>query len=626
MKQIGLVKEQFQATFQRSPWNQHFNFSFFHQWPLLEAHLECKRISYADYLLTHRLLRDFPSNESVAFFVCHLLMAGKAGHLCIEISNNQIFPPVYQLWNNENSFSLSQDETDRLNHLIIEGSQRLPTSLMTQVENIHSHFFPQTPICQYLQCFYLQKYWIYESHFLEHFNKHLTTIPSIEINLMDMQHDVDRMLKNGEINFEQAQAIQKSCMHPITLITGGPGTGKSYTAGKLIHCLIKNLKLTNSAKFELVLAAPTGKAAANLQKSLKKEGASEFSDVQAKTLHSLLHIHRSSTTTNLVLNADLIVIDECSMIDLPLMSRLFESLKPGCRVILLGDPHQLPPVGAGSVFTDLCHLHQPQLPISHTHLKTCLRAELKSIIDFAEVVKNGNAEHVIEMLTQSKEGLKRLKLNNSQAIAQKELTTYLIPYFPSFVETNVNYFGLFQAFNKIRLLSTLRKGFFGVDTLNQLIWKMISQKKTALPWLAVPIMINTNNSQLELYNGDTGILFRKLPLHKMNNEDFALFPCRTNEKEFRRFSAALLPKYDLAYCLSVHKSQGSEFEHVILTLPEGSELFGRKILYTAITRARKKIEIWGSDSTLRKTIINQEFRFSNVVKRFHARINTICQK
>jgi len=618
MKLFGQAKSHFYNKYQRSPWNSSQLPDLFaaNHWPTLENFLNDKRLTYFDFLLTQRLLRQAETlDESAAFFICHLIMAAKAGHLCVEVSDTSVMPAVSQLWNNEGNFTLTTEELTVIEEAIQQGAHQLPSFLVTLVPKTYLTE-PETPICQWGDFFYLQKYWIYESLFLHHFNQHLQEKPAISIDYNQVKLDVEEMQEKGELNLEQAQSIVKACVHPITLITGGPGTGKSYTAGKLIHILYKNMRMDDCKNFQIVLAAPTGKAAANLQKSLPSEILTKFPSIQAKTLHSLLNIQRYQvSSTSLGLNADLIIIDESSMIDIQIMLKLFESLKKGSRIVLLGDSQQLSSIGAGNVFLELEKLTNKDLPISRTHLKTCLRAELKSIIEFAELVKNGCAEEALEMLKISSAGVCKLNLQANQNLAQKELIAYIAPFFPSFIDSITHFSEIFKIFNQLRLLSPVRKGLFGVDTLNQEIWKTLSQKKSQASWIAIPIMICANDIHQDLFNGDTGVLIRKLPLHGNEMNDFALFASRTNPNELRQFSTYLLPKYELAYCLSVHKSQGSEFDRVILVLPEGSENFGREIFYTAITRARKQIEIWSSDITLKKTILNREIRLSNIPAR-----------
>jgi len=127
--------------------------------------------------------------------------------------------------------------------------------------------------------------------------------------------------------------------------------------------------------------------------------------------------------------------------------------------------------------------------------------------------------------------------------------------------------------------------------------------------------VSANDYRQELFNGETGVLIRRLPLQPLDAEDYALFPSPAGEGLVRRIPALLLPKYELAYCLSVHKSQGSEFDHLVLVLPDGSEQFGREVFYTAVTRARKSIEIYGSEVVMLSTIRQQGVRLSGLLRR-----------
>ena len=128
-------------------------------------------------------------------------------------------------------------------------------------------------------------------------------------------------------------------------------------------------------------------------------------------------------------------------------------------------------------------------------------------------------------------------------------------------------------------------------------------------------MITVNDYRQELFNGETGVLIRRLPVEMGSSEDYALFAPRQEGDQVRRLSALQLPQFELAYCLSVHKSQGSEFDRVILVLPDGSEMFGREVFYTAITRARKSLEVYGSDQVILKTVERQGIRLSGIQSR-----------
>jgi exodeoxyribonuclease V alpha subunit len=342
----------------------------------------------------------------------------------------------------------------------------------------------------------------------------------------------------------QIEAIKKASKGPLTLILGGPGTGKTFTAGFLVKTL---LKLSNN-KLKVALAAPTGKAAINLEKSFG-------GDLKATTLHSLLNYKGKEPKP---LESDILVIDESSMIDLSLMEALLSSLKPKSRLILLGDPHQLPPVEVGRIFPEMIAFCEESV----IRLEECMRTDIKEILDLAHLVKEGLP---IDLFFKEK---------RHSVFFEKELK------FETCLNKCLGWLeikGKEEAFlhlKKSTLLSPLRKGPFGFERLNEAIFLSLKRLKKSVP---VPIMIVRNDKRLNLFNGQMGVLFE---------EGSALFEERLIEK-------SSLPPYEVAFCLSVHKSQGSEFEEVTLLLPDGSEVFGKELLYTGITRAKNRLNLIG---------------------------------
>lgn len=622
MQKQGFAKKQFAEAYQRTPWLSFNNPSTKHHiWPFLDLFLAQHRVTYLDYDLTHRLLRNFPNiGQEVALFLCHLILASKAGHLCVHVAQDDLYPAVQQLWQNEEGSLLAFDEARTITQLMLEGAKHIPDGLISS-QDPGSISTQNTPLCKEGSNFYLQRFWVYETLFLKNFKRHLRTVPALLLDADKLKSTIHQLIQDNVLLVEQARAIAQACSNVLTIVTGGPGTGKTYTAGHLVKVFWQLLSEEQKSSCQIVIAAPTGKAAANLQQSLNRVLGSldSLPSVQAKTLHSLLGLNYSTTPKDPVrLTADFIIIDESSMIDVRMMAALFESLKPGARLVLLGDKHQLPAVEAGSVFVDLIDLQNSHLQLAYPciSLSVCMRAELKALIDFARLINQGSSQEVLETLNLSaNHGVKRLHLSDDKKTAQAELISHVLPWFPAAILQGQRPDQLLDLFQTVRLLSPVRKGLFGVETLNQLIWQRISQQVPMNGYLVVPIMVTANDYRQELFNGDTGILIRRLPLHSLCSEDYALFPSRSEESRVRRFSALLLPKYELAYCLSIHKSQGSEFDHVILAMPEGSELFGREVFYTAVTRARKSLEIYGSDTTLQKTVEHQGVRLSGLQQR-----------
>ena len=320
-----------------------------------------------------------------------------------------------------------------------------------------------------------------------------------------MNRDVKPIEYDDEdLDEEQLQAVRMALREPLSIISGGPGTGKSFTAAKLISAFTG----------KIAVAAPTGKATANLR---------HIPNCTLKTLHSLLSNRRQ-------LPFDLIVIDEGSMIDAEMMTRLFEQVHDQARLVILGDRDQLPPIDTGHFFSDLTQMAPT------CYLKKCHRAELKEIVELAASVKRGEK----------------------------------IPFEP---------LQLPEIPDGVTLLTPLRKGPFGVDQLNERLRKSGP----------VPIIITENANGLA--NGETGILY----------------PDWTTTFGLKRTQ---LPRFEEAYALSVHKSQGSEYDRVYLVVPKGSERFGREMLYTAITRAKKEIRIFADENTLEQCLSQTAARLS----------------
>lgn len=173
---------------------------------------------------------------------------------------------------------------------------------------------------------------------------------------------------------------------------------------------------------------------------------------------------------------------------------------------------------------------------------------------------------------------------------------------------------LLQSYNNFRMLSPLKNGLFGVQEINRLMHQRRLGKVFFEEYATAPIMITANDYKMDLFNGEVGVLVSRKERKNVSfgDGDFALFSGSASQP-YRKIPAILLPKFELAYCLSVHKSQGSEFNHVILFLPQGSERFGREVLYTAITRAKRKLQIWGPNAIIEQTIYNRSERLSGLI-------------
>ncbi len=561
-------------------------------YPLIEQALRQHCLLFADYAFAQMILKKIPNaDQSLVGLICHLLLASREGHLCIELKPDSIYPSPIETWQKNSDESLSHELETFLNTLS-SGMDQLPADLMTHVDETFE-MYPTTPFCLFGQLLYLQKNWVFETHFIKHLKTLIQQEPAIRFSSKAISSMVDQ---NESLNAKQQEAVTNALKQSLYIISGGPGTGKSYTAG---YCVKIFSKLLGDRECKIALAAPTGKAAANLQSSL---GKIDHVEIQAQTLHSLLKIGYEGRYTyppKKILPYDFILVDECSMIDVKMMALLFAAIKPGARIILLGDPYQLPAVEAGSLFSDMMTV----LDSNHQcTLELCLRAELKELVDFGSRLKKG------ELSTDWPSCITRL--SPSESTSKSKQQTQMVNNICSHFVSTGSLGEIQESFNGFRVLSPVRKGPFGVDEMNEKILRAIFSSISENQSYAVPIMITQNDYKMELFNGEVGVLIRKKGKdpHQIHEGDCAVF-------SDRKIPALLLPKFDYAYCLSVHKSQGSEFSHVMLLLPSGSEKFGREVLYTAVTRARRHLTIWGADSVIEQTLKNRCHRHSGVISR-----------
>jgi exodeoxyribonuclease V alpha subunit len=364
---------------------------------------------------------------------------------------------------------------------------------------------------------YLEKNYRYETEVIRELKRLMgqAPLPQVKADLTD----------------EQQVAFDLVRSENLSIIEGGPGTGKTYLVTELVKSFGSGARI--------ILTAPTGKAAARMKE--KNPGA------VCGTLHSLLGVksERQLAEHRTYIQADLIVVDEASMIDVKMLRALLKSMDTGQRVVFLGDGNQLPPVEPGGVFNDLIDL------VPTAHLTRSLRSDKTEILELASSILSGVAPE---------------------------------PQGPLSYE-------LIKKYSSATLLTPLREGPWGVKALNELLRG--SRKET-------PIIITRNDSEAGFSNGDMGVLI---------SEAEAVF-------DGKRWALSALPPYELACALSVHKSQGSEFDHVVVLVPPGTEVFGRQLLYTAVTRARQSVVLLGDAEVMTQTVQNSSRRRSGIRERW----------
>lgn len=582
------------------PWTHSKPLNF---WPLLESLLEINKISYIDAAIAYQILEEESFLlEEAAIFICLLSSVSRKGHLCLEVSEASFEEMFETIWNIS-----KQEERHCLAEKSLEGFLSLPPSIKQIVKA--RDLLEKAPICQFENLCYFQKQWNMETCYIKALLSHLKTRPFPLLDQEKINSETDENVLSCKLNKEQAGAIKKAVDSPLTLITGGPGTGKTHTAG----ILVKTFWQASGKKIKIALAAPTGKAASNLQASfsLRADTLKDFPPIQAKTLHALIGWTKDKEEETHLIDADLLIVDESSMIDIKLMERLLNALKPGTRLILIGDKDQLASVEAGSIFADLLEAAEKGIiSASVATLKECLRLESQELIQFSEKIKEGDHQSIEQLLN---EGLSLCVSWNKIEKNDPLFKTFFSKFEPCIakeaadIQENAEKF--FEKMKSYRLLSTLRQGPLGSDEINHKIYELIIKKLPSSGFGLFPIMALENDYQNELFNGETGILFRRLPLDSFSEEDFALFP-KGEAGTYKKIALPCLAAYQYAYCFSIHKSQGSEFERVGIVMPEGSEKFGREIFYTGVTRSKKEVEIWASKETLFQILRKCEKRSS----------------
>ncbi|HSP86210.1 MAG TPA: exodeoxyribonuclease V subunit alpha [Psychrobacter sp.] len=494
--------------------------------------------------------------------------------------------------------------------------------------------------------FWLHRAWQAEFNLAERINNILTQqIKPLEILIPENLHE------------QQIMAINVANNNAFSIITGGPGTGKTYTVAQLVIALQQategggneheDIKFsTDSAS--LALAAPTGKAAQRMQESL--QAALDTADVElqlqeAKTIHRLLGIGRTGRpryNANNPLGEDIIIVDEASMLGVELANHLVSAVKPGARLILLGDANQLAAVDAGAVLADLCRI--PLLQPIHAKLTESRRFSADSGIGkLANQINKTDTQAIWQLLKQD-ESLSFQYINTSKAeslinneiqnsLSNKKIISKITLNYqiyinkvrflvenpikksaPELVKNTIA--SLMQTFNQFRILSAGHNGEWGDHYINNHItqWHLAELK---LPlgqntWFhGRPVMVLQNIYELGLFNGDIGFCLQTGDERSRLEVFF--------ENKAQGIAVNLLNEEVIAtaYAMTIHKSQGSEFDHVAITFDNShARLLSKELIYTAVTRAKKQVTIYSTKNAFEKAVQTPTERHTGLALQF----------
>lgn len=506
---------------------------------------------------------------------------------------------------------------------------------------------------------YLRRYWDYERSVAAHVTQRTgTDAASAAVDESRVRDWLGRLF-NASTNVLDWQklACALALRGRMSVITGGPGTGKTYTAARLLALLFATAP--DAAQLRVALAAPTGKAAARLKQSIDssllelKSAVGSDLDLEAlvkrmgaaRTLHSLLgarpDTRRFAHHAGNPLDVDVLIVDEASMIHLEMMAALLQALPPTARLILLGDKDQLASVEAGAVLGDLCRDAQrgnytadtaayaervtgQRLPAQYLAAATALPLAQHTVMlresrrfsgpigQLALAVNTGDAPGAMALLrAQTQSGLNaelwareggdveavvRSAVQGRGSAASYAAYAQVLAQgrgqrFATELEHQQWVAAVLRAFDRYRLLCAVREGAWGVSGLNRAVEAALHQRgaiqKSGEWYAGRPVMVTRNDAQLGVFNGDIGMALpsfsdpSRLRVYFMQGE------------KLHHVSTARLAHVETAFAMTVHKSQGSEFEHTALVLAaQGGSVLSRELVYTGITRARKAFSLW----------------------------------
>ncbi len=597
-----------------------------------ELLIEYDKIDQFDLNLASILVPD--SDSKVFYLVLLLSRAVRSQHSCLPLE--------------------SIDKDDPFNLALTEyGKKQSPFTSdddFCALLQAHQSVGEQQPLRLFAKHLYFARYDDYEREFVEAVKARNAL--STNFDLTELGNLLSHYFKNSGALDWQKVACAVACLKRFCIISGGPGTGKTTTVTKLLAIL---QSLYSKVPLKVQLVAPTGKAAARLSESIA--GAKQYLNLDsqiakhipdtAQTLHRLLGvIHLSNKfrhNRQNPLDVDLVILDEASMVDLAMLAKLFDALPSHARVILLGDKDQLSSVDTGNVLSDLCR--PLTLGVDHNYTPETAKAlaqllnmpmnaakptsyELNDNLAYLQVSHRFKTDSGIGRLAKAVNSNDLNALNEVYHSNSADLMfSSLESDFKGFIDRAAERYSVYLAaihngdsirdihlaFANYQVLCATRVGPYGTNELNMKIEKQLGQqqliKRTGNFYIGMPIMISENNYQLNLFNGDIGII--------IEDENGRLMASFIDDQGAERvISTTRLPQFDTVYAMTIHKSQGSEFKHVAMLLPVNSPVLNRQLVYTGITRAKESFELVSLAGGLERAMARTVSRYSGLCARF----------
>ena len=606
---------------------------------LQQCREQLEGIQAIDYYLAREICQALEQTNELLFHSIMLtLQLLRNGHSCLKI--DQEADTLY--WQH------SEDEpSGYIFPAVNDWHQLLSELAISPADN--------QPLVYEQQRLYLRRYWQFEQELAERIRA-LIDQKNTAFDSSQAGQVIEQLFPDAAADIDwQKVAVANALSRQFTIIAGGPGTGKTFTVIKILAALqiLAEGFLQAKGSLKIAMVAPTGKAAQRLNESIQNTKSDFLRDKlldktvlntipdTAGTVHRLLGVipgsHDFRYNQDRSLPYDVILVDEISMIDLPLMTRLMRAVKSNCRIIMLGDADQLPSVAAGSVLSDLAPRQEPgyspdtaqqlndltgfklpQIEPSQRNLDHLSVLQKSRRFDgsgeigrLATAVIKGDAEQSWHVLQQGKKQIEALISERFYLWLDKLMEQFYSPLFTDNIDIN----SAFAQLKKFRFLAATRLGEQGVININNTIEQalrkkgLISSSHELYP--GRPIMVTENHYGIGLYNGDTGLLWPD-----KEGKLQAVFP---QNDSLRWLSLGRLPKVETVYAMTIHKTQGSEFNHVALVLPENDSLvLSRELLYTAITRAKDKLSVFGSKGIFKLGVTRKVQRYSGLQEKVFA--------
>lgn len=559
---------------------------------LLRAFNEAGLLEVADVQVAQRLCKlGKETDEQVALAVALAVRALRGGSVCVDLS------------------TIAQTA----------GPAELPWPQPAQwLAAVRASVLAASPPVLHLyddRLLYLDRYWLEEKQVCEDLLALLA--PRAAAKTPGLQ----RLFPSGYE--EQREAAEIALTQGVTVLTGGPGTGKTTTVARLLALLAEQAALSGSTRPRIALAAPTGKAAARLAEAVQDQVAqldaadrARLGELRAVTLHRLLG-SKPGTSTRFRhdranrLPHDVIVVDETSMVSLTLMARLLEAVRPAARLILVGDAHQLTSVEAGAVLADLVDGLSARSDVRVAALRTAHRFGT-AIGDFAESIRVADADSVISLLRSGDEHIEFVEESDIAA----RMRSILLPHALRLREAALlgSTGAALTTLDEHRLLCAHRRGPFGVGHWNRQVETWLAELTGQPPWsqwyAGRPLLVTANDYGLRVYNGETGVVVAGPDGLR------AVIAGATGPVAF---APSRLSEVETMHAMTIHKSQGSQADEVtVLMPPQDSRLLTRELFYTAVTRAKSVVRVVGSEDSVRSAISRRAMRASGLRLRLQA--------